>query len=118
MKMRPSLTSSRPAIMRSVVDLPQPDSPSSTTNSPWNLEVQFLHHAHRAEGLAHALELQADLLWLHRDVSFALSVAGQRAGVWRMAGPGRRGTGLDNRYRNDGKGRSVSLVKTSSKPRS
>ena len=35
MKMRPSLTSSRPAIMRSVVDLPQPDSPSSTTNSPW-----------------------------------------------------------------------------------
>ena len=32
--MRPSLTSSSPAIMRSVVDLPQPDSPSNTTNSP------------------------------------------------------------------------------------
>src|SRR5215472_4674123 len=29
----PSLMSSRPAIMRSVVDLPQPDGPTSTTNS-------------------------------------------------------------------------------------
>src|SRR5271169_1041854 len=31
--MSPEVTSSRPAIMRSVVDLPQPDGPTSTTNS-------------------------------------------------------------------------------------
>src|ERR1700745_2295968 len=31
--MSPAVTSSRPAIMRSVVDLPQPEGPTSTTNS-------------------------------------------------------------------------------------
>src|SRR5271155_2408951 len=31
--MSPEVSSSRPAIMRSVVDLPQPDGPTSTTNS-------------------------------------------------------------------------------------
>jgi len=30
----PRLISSRPAIIRSNVDLPQPDGPTSTTNSP------------------------------------------------------------------------------------
>src|SRR6266403_1829246 len=33
MAMVPALISSRPAIMRSVVDLPQPEGPTSTTNS-------------------------------------------------------------------------------------
>src|ERR1700674_3473478 len=33
MRMVPELTSSRPATSRSVVDLPQPDGPTSTTNS-------------------------------------------------------------------------------------
>ena len=33
MKMLPLEISSRPATMRSVVDLPQPDGPTSTTNS-------------------------------------------------------------------------------------
>lgn len=33
----PSVMSSRPAIMRSTVDLPQPDGPSSTTNSPGSM---------------------------------------------------------------------------------
>ena len=33
MAISPSVMSSRPAIMRSVVDLPQPDGPTSTTNS-------------------------------------------------------------------------------------
>src|ERR1700733_15566880 len=32
-KMSPEVSSSRPAIMRSVVDLPQPEGPTSTTNS-------------------------------------------------------------------------------------
>src|SRR5690606_400459 len=32
--MSPSLTSSRPATMRSRVDLPQPEGPTKTTNSP------------------------------------------------------------------------------------
>ncbi len=34
MVMMPPLTSSRPAISRSSVDLPQPDGPTNTTNSP------------------------------------------------------------------------------------
>jgi hypothetical protein len=34
MLMRPPLISSRPATMRSSVDLPQPDGPTSTQNSP------------------------------------------------------------------------------------
>ena len=33
-EMSPPLISSRPASMRSKVDLPQPDGPTSTTNSP------------------------------------------------------------------------------------
>ena len=33
-RMRPSLGSSRPAIMRSVVVLPQPEGPSSVTSVP------------------------------------------------------------------------------------
>src|SRR4051795_2872746 len=33
-RIRPSLTSSRPASMRSEVDLPQPDGPTRTRNSP------------------------------------------------------------------------------------
>ncbi|SCM75769.1 hypothetical protein KL86PLE_30216 [uncultured Pleomorphomonas sp.] len=34
MAMRPEVVSSRPAISRSKVDLPQPDGPTKTTNSP------------------------------------------------------------------------------------
>src|SRR5438105_3674451 len=34
MKISPSLTSSRPAIILSSVDFPQPDGPTKTTNSP------------------------------------------------------------------------------------
>src|SRR4030095_1305807 len=33
-RIRPALTSSSPAIIRSTVDLPQPDGPTSATNSP------------------------------------------------------------------------------------
>src|SRR5260370_19135146 len=33
-RMRPDVTSSSPAIRRSNVDLPQPDGPTKTTNSP------------------------------------------------------------------------------------
>lgn len=36
----PSETSSRPAIMRSTVDLPQPEGPSRTTNSPGSMESE------------------------------------------------------------------------------
>ena len=34
MRSRPTVMSSRPAIIRSSVDLPQPDGPTNTTNSP------------------------------------------------------------------------------------
>src|ERR1700739_2679533 len=40
--MSPPVTSSRPAIMRSVVDLPQPDGPTSTTNSLSGISRQML----------------------------------------------------------------------------
>src|SRR5688572_14121256 len=35
MRMAPDVRSSRPAIMRSSVDLPQPEGPTKTTNSPF-----------------------------------------------------------------------------------
>src|SRR5437764_627719 len=35
MKMSPAVIDSKPAIIRSSVDLPQPDAPTSTTNSPF-----------------------------------------------------------------------------------
>src|SRR5438132_3671573 len=35
-KMRPEVGNSRPAIMRSVVVLPQPDGPRMTKNEPWS----------------------------------------------------------------------------------
>ena len=41
MRISPSLISSRPAIIRSVVDLPQPEGPTSTISSPSrDLEVE------------------------------------------------------------------------------
>ena len=36
-RISPSVTSSSPAIMRSSVLLPQPDGPTSTTNSPFSI---------------------------------------------------------------------------------
>ena len=43
--------SSRPAIMRSVVVLPQPDGPSSTTNSPCSTARSMPSHGARAVGV-------------------------------------------------------------------
>jgi hypothetical protein len=39
MRMSPLLTVSRPAIMRSSVDLPHPEGPTSTTNSPSSIST-------------------------------------------------------------------------------
>ena len=39
MRISPPVMSSRPAIMRNRVDLPQPDGPTSTTNSPSSMEI-------------------------------------------------------------------------------
>ena len=39
MRISPAVMFSRPAIMRSSVDLPQPDGPTSTTNSPSAIEM-------------------------------------------------------------------------------
>ena len=39
MRISPAVMFSRPAIMRSKVDLPQPDGPTSTTNSPSPIEM-------------------------------------------------------------------------------
>ena len=52
MRISPSLTVSSPAIMASRVDLPQPDGPTSATNSPVRrLEVDALEDLDRAEAL-------------------------------------------------------------------
>ncbi|MNU10357.1 hypothetical protein D3C72_2574610 [compost metagenome] len=37
MAMVPEVTSSRPAMMRSSVDFPQPEGPTKTTNSPFSI---------------------------------------------------------------------------------
>ena len=48
----PALWRSSPAMMLSSVDLPQPDGPTSTVNSPGlDLEVDALQHLDRAEAL-------------------------------------------------------------------
>ena len=39
MRISPAVMFSRPAIMRSSVDLPQPEGPTSTTNSPSAIEM-------------------------------------------------------------------------------
>ena len=52
MRISPSLTVSSPAIMASSVDLPQPEGPTSATNSPvLRLEIDALQHLDRAEAL-------------------------------------------------------------------
>ena len=56
-KMRPALGVSSPAIMRSVVDLPQPDGPSRTTSLPdVGREAGVVDRLRRAPVLADALE--------------------------------------------------------------
>src|SRR5579862_8288900 len=45
MEMSPALISSRPAIMRNVVDLPQPEGPTSTTNSLSGISRSMLRTA-------------------------------------------------------------------------
>ena len=56
---RRTVASSSPAMMRRSVDLPQPDGPTKTTNSPsCDLEVDVLQHLGRAEGLADVFELE------------------------------------------------------------
>ena len=52
MRMAPVVGVSNPATMRSTVVLPQPEGPSSETNSPLSMfEAEILDHAVRAEGL-------------------------------------------------------------------
>ncbi len=56
-KIWPEVGSSSPAIMRSVVVLPQPDGPSRQKNSPSGMvKVEFLHRDEVAEGLAQVLD--------------------------------------------------------------
>ncbi len=51
MRIAPAVGTSKPATMRSVVVLPQPDGPRNETNSPRSMrEVEVLHHDVLAEG--------------------------------------------------------------------
>src|SRR6185436_892725 len=43
MRISPAVMFSRPAIMRSKVDLPQPDGPTRTTNSPSRIATEAIH---------------------------------------------------------------------------
>ena len=55
----PSLGLSRPAMMLSSVDFPQPDGPSRTMNSPLSMvEVDALEHVHGAEPLVQPIDAQ------------------------------------------------------------
>ena len=56
---RPEVESSSPAMTRSSVDLPQPDGPTNTTNSPsFTCEVDALQHIDLAEGFFHIVDGQ------------------------------------------------------------
>ena len=72
----PSLTSSSPAIMRSSVDLPQPDGPTRTMNSPLSIvRLTLVDGAHVArEDLRHPLEL--DLGHAPRSLRSSLTAPG------------------------------------------
>ena len=58
-RISPPLTCSRPAMMRSSVDLPQPEGPTNTTNSPsCDGEVDAMNASSRAVGLLDVDELE------------------------------------------------------------
>ena len=55
----PLVAGNSPARMLSVVDLPQPDGPSSATNSPCSdAEIDVAEHLHPAERTAELVEAQ------------------------------------------------------------
>ena len=65
MRISPAVGSSKPAIMRSVVVLPQPDGPTNTTNSPSSMvKLKSLHGDDGAERLGQVDELDARHVYL------------------------------------------------------
>ena len=59
MMMSPEVTSSRPAIIRSNVDLPQPEGPTKTTNSPLRTSSSMpLRTSNVAEGFLKFVEIE------------------------------------------------------------
>ena len=59
-RMRPEVGVSSPAMMRSAVDLPQPEGPTSETNSPSAMSrLKLLQRVHRAPVGAAELLVQA-----------------------------------------------------------
>src|SRR5215203_5289542 len=78
-QMLPSLTSSRPASLRSDVDLPQPDGPTRTRNSPTATSRSSLSTAgrvppgYRRVALSNVTDAMVVLL-LHRQVRAGRSV--------------------------------------------
>ena len=58
MRISPAVMFSSPAIMRSSVDLPQPDGPTSTTNSPSSIsDIDAVDDLDRSEGLSDVADL-------------------------------------------------------------
>ena len=56
MQQSPSVIASRPAIIRSSVDLPQPDGPSRAVKEPLDGKRQIADRRHRAVSLGHDIE--------------------------------------------------------------
>ena len=55
--MRPAVALSSPEIIRSMVDLPHPEGPTRTTNSPCSdLQIDAVDGDHRAEALRNAMQ--------------------------------------------------------------
>ena len=70
--MRPLVGRSKPAIMRSVVVLPQPDGPSIVKNSPRrHLQVDAVDGDDVAEALGQLLELDLSLHQSHLQAATA-----------------------------------------------
>ena len=65
-RIRPSSGTSKPAIIRRVVVLPQPLGPSSEKNSPSRIDERHVANGGRlAEVLAHALQFDCDASLRH-----------------------------------------------------
>ena len=59
MRMRPALTLSSPDIVRSMVDLPQPEGPTKHTELPvFDLEVDAVDGEHRTEALGNSFQYE------------------------------------------------------------
>src|SRR5437016_1986349 len=91
----PEVMFSRPAIIRSSVDLPHPDGPTSTTNSPSPMRMLTPWITSRAPNAFLTSRIATDAISRHRPfVGNHLAVIGQAAGGDEPSLPAQLGDGL------------------------